>query len=150
MDIYFNAATGFARILKGSVDLTAAGEEPNFVRGDVDANGALQLADGINFLVAIFLGNFAIPCDDAADVDNNGVHQLADGINFLVSEFLGGYDIPPPTVCGADPTDPADSLGCASLQPTESRRGFETAPKKVRARPPHLSHLCLCLYAKYS
>ena len=87
-----------------------------FIRGDADDNGSLQLTDGIYILNFLFLGGAAPSCAESADADNNGAVQLTDGIYILNFLFLGGADTPPPGgfACGPDPDEegsPLDS-GC--------------------------------------
>jgi hypothetical protein len=82
-----------------------------FVRGDTDANGALEITDPIGNLNYQFLGEFAPPCLDALDFDDNGAIELTDPIGNLTYQFLSG---PPPVTpfpdCGEDTTD--DALSC--------------------------------------
>ena len=87
-----------------------------FIRGDADDNGSLQLTDGIYILNFLFLGGAAPGCTESADADNNGAVQLTDGIYILNFLFLGGADTPLPGgfACGPDPDEegsPLDS-GC--------------------------------------
>src|SRR5690606_17963177 len=94
------------RILPGE-----GGGEPKFVRGDADANGNLNLTDGIVVLNFLFVGSAVIPCQKAADSDDTGALNLTDGIYILQYLFSGGMDIPPPfESCGPDPT--ADGISC--------------------------------------
>ena len=89
--------------------------EPEFIRGDPDGNGTVQLTDGIFLLNFLFLGGDSPGCFDSADADNNGTIQMTDGIYLLNYLFLGGSPPPAPfDGCGPDPTDPADKLACES------------------------------------
>jgi hypothetical protein len=95
---------------------------PRFVRGDVDANGAINLADAIRTLNYLFLGSSEPECLDAADFDDSGGANptISDAIGLLNWLFLGGRDPARPTPstavyaagdCGVDPTDD-DLMGC--------------------------------------
>ena len=89
-----------------------------FIRGDADDNGSLQLTDGIFILNFLFLGGGTPGCTESADADNNGAIQLTDGIYILNFLFLGGDGTPAPgaLACGPDPDkdgSPLDS-GCES------------------------------------
>lgn len=87
-----------------------------FIRGDVTADGAINMTDAISILSFLFLGGEAPTCFDAADADNNGIVQLTDGIYTLNFLFAGGAPPPAPWPgCGEDPT--ADDLGCAEFLP---------------------------------
>jgi hypothetical protein len=102
--------------LSVSVNEPEAPPEIRFIRGDADANGALQLTDGIRILNALFLGSSMPGCLDAGDADDNGVIQLTDGIIIFQFLFLGGAmpADPGPFNCGPDPTD--DGIGCEAYE----------------------------------
>ncbi|MEE3229691.1 MAG: hypothetical protein VX272_01535, partial [Planctomycetota bacterium] len=88
---------------------------PEFIRGDPDGNGTIQLTDGIFLLNFLFLGGDSPGCFDSADADDNGTIQMTDGIYLLNYLFLGGSPPPAPfDGCGPDPIDPADKLACES------------------------------------
>ena len=61
-----------------------------FVRGDVDDNGEIQITDGISVLNYLFLGGAVPRCLDAADFDDDGSLVLTDAISILNFLFLGG------------------------------------------------------------
>ena len=88
-----------------------------FLRGDVGADGVIDISDGIAFLRFLFSGGTAPTCVDAADADDSGRLELTDGVHILRALFLGDRVLPPPgrAVCGSDPT--VDSLDCAAFAP---------------------------------
>ena len=89
---------------------------PQFVRGDSDDNGLLNLTDAFFILNFLFLGGATPSCFEACDVDNNGILQLTDGIFMLNFLFLGGEAIPAPRDrCGPDPASPPDNFDCESF-----------------------------------
>jgi len=89
---------------------------PQFVRGDMDDNGFLNLTDAVFILNFLFLGGAVPSCFEACDVDNNGILQLTDGIFMLNFLFLGGEAIPAPRDrCGPDPASPPDNFDCESF-----------------------------------
>ncbi len=108
----FLVILGFASILD---TVNAA---TRFVRADTNADGSVDITDGINTLEFLFLGTPAtIPCEDAADVNDDGEVNITDPIGTLFFLFLGSPAPPPPfgdaaSDCGEDPT--ADALGCGS------------------------------------
>ncbi len=66
------------------------GAYERFIRGDVNANGKLNVSDPVLLLRYLFLdGSIQIPCQDAADADANGRLDLRDGILILEHLFLG-------------------------------------------------------------
>ena len=94
----------------------------NFVRGDADANGSINLTDGIVILNFLFLGAAAPACMDAADTDDDGGARptLTDAVIVFAWLFSGGNPPREPTPggptylaedCGADAT--ADGMDCA-------------------------------------
>ena len=86
-------------------------DEPEFVRGDGNASGDVNITDGIFILSFLFAGVQGPQCVDAADADDNGVLNITDGI-FILSFLFGGEAAPPPhEMCGPDPTD--DAADCA-------------------------------------
>ncbi|MEE2889491.1 MAG: dockerin type I repeat-containing protein [Planctomycetota bacterium] len=84
-----------------------------FRRGDVNSDGARNIADAIFMLGFLFTSGPAPACDDAADVNDDGAVNIADAIYLLGFLFTGGPDAPAPgDNCGIDPTD-TDTLDCA-------------------------------------
>ena len=85
-----------------------------FFRGDSNADGKVNLADGVSTLSFLFDGNQALPCHDAADTDDSGKIDIADAIWTFNWLFAGGAAPAPPgpTACGEDPTDVG--LDCAN------------------------------------
>jgi hypothetical protein len=91
--------------------------EPSFVRGDADADGEINITDGIFILNFLFLGGEDPSCMDAADADDSEDINITDGIYVLNFLFLGG---PSPTDpwpdCGPDPDD-GGALSCGTEHP---------------------------------
>jgi subtilisin-like proprotein convertase family protein len=86
-----------------------------FNRSDSNTDGAVDLADAVVTLDALFLGG-QLECADAADADDNGVVELTDVVFTLDYLFLSGPVPPAPGVAGCwfDPTE--DELTCDSVQ----------------------------------
>jgi hypothetical protein len=107
----FIAVFAFAILAFGlglTARLSAAGE---FVRGDVDRNGQVEISDSIAIFGALFLGGAEPGCLDAADANDSGRVNIADGIYILNFLFRGERAPPSPyPVPGADPTN--DLLDC--------------------------------------
>jgi hypothetical protein len=76
-----------------------------FVRGDVNADGEMDLSDPIFILQALFLGSGGLSCENAADLNNDDTVSLSDAVYSLQYLFRGGV-IPdaPHGSCGDDPT----------------------------------------------
>jgi hypothetical protein len=86
------------------------GTEQEFIRGDINASGSVDLADYVNCT-----NGPPYMCDDAADVNDDGVLNTLD-CDYLLSYIQGGPAPPPPYPdCGVDPT--ADALDCADFPP---------------------------------
>jgi hypothetical protein len=82
----------------------------SFRRGDSNADGQLDLSDGIYILNYLFLGSVSPTCLDGLDVDDRGDILITDAVYVFTFLFLGGGPPEPPIDCGKDPTE--DSLGC--------------------------------------
>jgi hypothetical protein len=85
-----------------------------FLRGDADSNGRVNITDGIRLLSYLFIGISSISCPVSADVDDNDLLEITDGIGILNYLFMGGSDPEPPGpwTCGQDPT-PGELWECA-------------------------------------
>jgi hypothetical protein len=87
---------------------------PLFSRGDVNQDSALNLADAVTQLGALFSGGPALSCQDSGDANDDGNFNIADTIFLLGFLFNSG---PPPAEpfieCGTDPS--VDTLGCSSF-----------------------------------
>jgi len=81
-----------------------------FLRGDANNDGNVDLSDGVAILNHLFLGVTApAPCEDALDSNDSGDLDLSDGIAVLNFLFQGGGPPPEPYPNrGLDPT--ADGL----------------------------------------
>ena len=82
----------------------------DFVRGDANGDGEVNLSDAISTLEYLFLGGKAPGCLDAADSDDDGALNITDPVSLLGWLFLGSAAPPPPNQCGADPRE--DPLDC--------------------------------------
>jgi hypothetical protein len=87
---------------------------PKLRRGDANSDGAVNIADAVFTLAALFQGGPQPGCPDAADADDDGALALTDAVALLNYLFRGGAAPPAPgaEACGADPS--ADALAeCA-------------------------------------
>ncbi len=92
--------------------------QQEFLRGDDDANGVLEISDPIVGLSFQFLGEAIVPdCFDALDFDDNGKIEITDPIASLSHQFIGTAPPAPPGLesCGVDPTE--DDLDCLNYEP---------------------------------
>ena len=91
-------------------------EEKQFLRGDVDGNGSIDIADALHVLGWIFLEGPEPTCLDAADTNDDGCIDLQDLAHFPVPGVCPYFEMefcaprPPYPFCGPDPTP--DFLGC--------------------------------------
>ena len=90
-----------------------------FRRGEVNLQGAIDLADAVYILNWLFLGGPSPDCVKSADVNDSGTTpDLGDSVYLLGFLFLGG---PPPPApfgdCGEDPTP--DEVPCESNPPCD-------------------------------
>jgi hypothetical protein len=86
-------------------------DQTPFARGDVNADGSVDLSDPIFGLGYLFLGNQISVCLDALDTDDSGNLDISDAIYVLTFLFQGGPPPPAPfPEAGLDPTE--DSIHC--------------------------------------
>ena len=88
--------------------------EPEFLRGDANVDGKVDISDALSLARYLYLGSTAPPCLDAADANDDGVADLSDAVVIVSNLFLAGssgIQAPYPSA-GVDPT--ADSLSCES------------------------------------
>ncbi len=95
-------------------DLGAYEYGVRFIRGDVNRDGVVDIADAIALLNYLYLGGARPSCEDAADADDSARLDLADVILILSYLYIGGEEpaapFPGP---GIDPSP--DELACRSL-----------------------------------
>ncbi len=98
----------------GGSPVRCGGATGDFIRGDVQGDGSVDLADAVRLLFVLFAGGDPLACPDAADVDDDGRLRLADAVALLGALFQGGAPPAAPGFeCGPDPT--ADDLpDCSS------------------------------------
>ncbi|MFN0060834.1 MAG: dockerin type I repeat-containing protein [Planctomycetota bacterium] len=107
-------------LLEAYLEAFGPGTPPSggFRRGNVNADGAFNIADAIFALSSLFQPGSPQPiCRDAADANDDGLFNIADAVSMLGTLFVPGSPTPPPpfTACGPDPT--ADTLDCVSFPP---------------------------------
>jgi hypothetical protein len=93
---------------------STAARIPEFVRGDADADGSLNVTDAVGILNFLFAAGEPPPCEAAADIDDDGGVNVTDPVALLNFLFAAGAAIPPPAECGVDPTP--DSLACEMFE----------------------------------
>jgi hypothetical protein len=82
-----------------------------FRRADANADGKVDISDGVSILGYLFLGGSPPTCLDAADADDSGGLEITDAIYVLNHLFVGGPAPPAPYPdCGGDATE--DGLEC--------------------------------------
>lgn len=83
----------------------------DFIRGDVDRSGGVEITDSVRVFGALFLGGPELSCLDAADANDSGRINIADGIYILNYLFQGG-SAPPPPFPGEGTDSTNDQLDC--------------------------------------
>ncbi|MBI4586141.1 MAG: alpha-2-macroglobulin [Planctomycetes bacterium] len=95
----------------GLVVLAQPSDPKAFVRGDMNADGSLDISDPVAILHYLFLGKMFTPCLDRGDVNDDGGLDVTDPILLLEFLFIGGAKpMPPYPEAGHDPTP--DGLDC--------------------------------------
>jgi hypothetical protein len=107
--------------LLAMVDVVSFGKElaslaPRFRRGDVSAEGSINITDAVGLLNYLFARGAPPLCSLSADANDDGKLNLADAIWILLHVTGNGGPLPEPFLaCGTDPT--ADLLSCTSYPP---------------------------------
>ncbi len=83
-------------IVEESRDRVLEPEAPDFVRGDANISGEVDLADAVRILNALFLGDDPLTCLDAADADDDGAVTISDAVGMLNFLFRGADEQEPP------------------------------------------------------
>jgi hypothetical protein len=84
---------------------------PQFVRGDINLDGVVDLSDAVRLLGHLY-GGLAVACKDAGDADNNNVLEITDALRILLHIFRGGPPPAPPYPLPGIDQDGSGSLGC--------------------------------------
>lgn len=98
-------------LLLGSVSLQFAIAD-EFIRGDANLSGTVDISDGIFTLGCLFGGGRCPVCSDSADANDSGALDLSDAV-FTFNHLFGGGNPPPPPfpLPGFDGT-PTDAFTC--------------------------------------
>ena len=87
-----------------------------FIRGDTNSDGDVNITDGVFVLNFLFLGGATPPCREASDANADGDVNITDGVFLLNFLFLGGPEPSAPFgECGTDPTQAPDEVDCAAF-----------------------------------
>jgi hypothetical protein len=79
-------------------------QEPLFRRGDVNIDGAVNIADPVKLLSHLFASQPMPLCPDAADANDDGKLNIADAVKILGYLFASAGPLPAPSeLCGVDP-----------------------------------------------
>ena len=81
--------------------------DPEFIRGDANADGHVDMNDPMRLLRALFLAGDPAPCRDAADANDDGRVDVSDVVHtlfFLYVDETGRFEPPwpGPWQCGRD------------------------------------------------
>ncbi len=114
---YFSVHSEDSEGSPGDYYFTFNAVNPNFIRGNVNNDNAVNITDAIYILEYLFKDpTKTISCSDSADTNDDGLVNITDAIVLLRYLFA---DSPnemkdPYLACGTDPT-PNDNLVCASF-----------------------------------
>ncbi|MBI4586789.1 MAG: lamin tail domain-containing protein [Planctomycetes bacterium] len=92
------------------VPFTILADRGQFIRGDANLDGAVQLSDAVRILLHLFRGA-PLSCQDAADADDDEEVAIADAV--LALEYLFARGSPPPAPFPQPGKDPqGEALDC--------------------------------------
>lgn len=107
---YLGNQFGLVEQMVASLGTPATSGSPQFLRGDANGDGVINIGDAVFGLGYLFGGTPAI-CRDALDTNDDGANDIGDPIYSLAFLFSGGFAPPAPfPSCGEDPS--SDSLDC--------------------------------------
>lgn len=87
--------------------------EVDFLRGDCNQDGSVDISDPLVTVVALFTGGREPSCPRACDATDDGRLDVSDAILELVFLFVGSQELPRPyPSCGRDPSPEVLGLGC--------------------------------------
>jgi hypothetical protein len=87
-----------AEVRAGTVSIR--GFNVPFVRGDVNADGGINIADPLYLLSRLFGSVPPCPSEEACDLNDDGGINVTDAVFGLNRLFGAGLEIPPPSFCG--------------------------------------------------
>ncbi|MFN0057733.1 MAG: hypothetical protein ACKVX7_04680 [Planctomycetota bacterium] len=100
-------------VTDGSFEIILAPPAPEFVRGDCNDDGGVNVADVIALLAYLFQSTAPAGCLDACDINDSNSVDIADAITQLSFLFTAGTPpAAPHPSCGVDPT--LGGPGCAA------------------------------------
>jgi len=104
------AGNSLSPMIENGVILVTTPPTIEFIRGDMNLDGLVDVSDPIGILSWIFEG-FTANCLDAADANDDGMVDIGDPIFLLGFQFSNTAPPPEPfPQAGPDPT--ADNLEC--------------------------------------
>ncbi|MFN0060482.1 MAG: hypothetical protein ACKVX7_18650 [Planctomycetota bacterium] len=107
----FAPGTPSSVAINAPVPSAAAPAFHDFVRGDANSDGTLDIGDALASLTYVVQGAILPPCLDAVDYDDSGALDIADAIQTLTYLFSGGSaPAAPYPSCGADAF--GDAISC--------------------------------------
>lgn len=118
LDCDGNGELDSCELASGATDVNGNGvldvcEETLFLRGDINTDSVIDIADAVSALGHLFLGS-DITCESAADCNDDGGLDIADPIALLGFLFSGSAaPASPYPQCDTDPT--ADPLDCVAV-----------------------------------
>ncbi len=107
----------------------------NFIRGDANMDGTLDISDGIYIKNYLYHGGPRPSCLDGADANDNGIVDVNDALYLENYLFSGGPEpfAPYPT-CGTDMT--FDELSCNSYVHCAQGQGAQPDPTPIPTGTP--------------
>jgi len=100
---------GLAAVAAPCSVTVVGGPSNDFVRGDPNDSGAVDISDVVLTLEYLFNANSSVRCVDALDANDSGQVNIADAI-YTLGYLFGGQAPPLPPFPGAGPDPTADAL----------------------------------------
>ncbi|MGH2571369.1 MAG: hypothetical protein ACRDGR_09095 [bacterium] len=117
--IAVNGFDGESGIVVLNWSFTPRPQNPGFIRGDCDGDGAIHIADALCTLAWLFQGGAQPECAAATNTDGGGGVDVSDAIHLLSHLFRGGPEpVAPFPECGIGTLAADEELGCRATQAT--------------------------------
>jgi len=117
MDVTAEDERGIAVLVRGVSYVTPQAVEKRLLRGDVNADGTVQVSDAIHLLLFLFHGGAILSSLEAADANEDARVDASDAVFILAQLFLEG----PPVRSALPP--PGSDLAPTRTKPSGNARG---------------------------
>jgi len=95
-----------------TVSVIVCAPKNNWLMGDSNADGGVDISDAVHFITWKFLGGPAPACEGSTDVNKDGTKDISDAVYLLTYMFMGGPKPIAPDGTPVDKTTCVKVAGC--------------------------------------